>query len=397
MELTFEKLLEFDLIDELDCFLVEQNKHELLMDFINTSQDIQGIDRFIKEAPSFPGSAETIIRSELISAIGATLAIEGTKLGDEEIEESFRKAKLSEKLRRQQQEAENSRKVYTFIVDIILNTDSTFVYRESIIKQMHKYFTYNMNYLGNKPGAYRGDYPATFGVPRRSSLCRTQQEVNTAMAAFVRWLNKTGTGILSTHVIVKAIMAHYYLTEIHPFADGNGRTARALEALVLYVNGVNTYCFWALSNFWSTHRDQYIMHLGDIRDTCKPWDFLIWGMKGYLHEITRIKNLVLKKVKQLMLMDYTKYLVDTKNKQKVKLNTRIVDVLRILVRLERISFSKFQSSPEVQALYKNVSATTKYRDFKKMEQNGLIKFTTEHNEPLVEPNYQILGYVNYRV
>lgn len=397
MDMAFEKLIKFDLIEDLEKSFFRRGNSDSIVCFFNTIQQIQSIDQFIKDAPSFPGSTDKIIRSELVSAIGATLAIEGTRLGEEEIEESFRKADLKESLRRKEQEAENSRIVYQFITDLVTDNKGEFVYTEAMIKQIHKFFTENMNYLGNKPGEYRGEYAATFGEPRRKGLCRTNSEVEVAMQSFIKWLNDQESGPICSNSIVKSIMSHYYLTEIHPFADGNGRTARALEALVLYINGINSYCFWSLANFWSTHKDEYIIHLGNIRNTCNPWDFLIWGMKGYLDEIKRIKARVLKKVKQLMLMDYTKYLLDAKKRHKVKINQRIVDVLRLLVRVDRIPFNKFQVSPEVEALYKNVSAATKYRDFKKMVSEGLIKLEKEGDVFIVEPNYQILEYVIYNV
>jgi len=397
MELTFDKLIKFDLVDELEKSLFKGNSSAALVDFVSAMQKIQSVDQFIKESPSYPRATNKIIRSELVSAIGATLAIEGTKIKDDEIEESFRKASLNEALQRKEQEAENSRKVYEFIIDLVNNTKAEFIYEEAMIKQIHKYFTENMNYLGNTPGAYRSNFIATFGDPRKSGLCRTGNEVDTAMQNFVNWLNKKEVGILSSNTIVKAIMAHYYLTEIHPFPDGNGRTARALESLVLYVNGINSYCFWSLANFWSNHRDQYIIHLGNIRNTSNAWDFLLWGMKGYLNEIERIKASVLKKVKQLMLMDYTKYLVDNKKEQKVKIYPRVIDVLRLLVRQEGCSFPKFLSSPEIKALYKNLSASTKSRDFNKMLDLGLIRLNGEKENIFIEPNFQILDRLNYNV
>lgn len=397
MELTLEKLSEFDLVETIEAAFFKEGKADKLVDYFKTVQEIQSIDQFIKDSPSFPGSTDKIIRDELVSAVGATLAIEGTVLGKEEISKSFDKADLNETLRRKEREADNSRRVYKLIIEIVSNNDGEFRYRDSMIKQIHAYFTENMNYLGNRPGDYRGDFRATFGVPRREGLCKTRSEIVTAMTNFVHWLNEKGSGIISGDPFVKAIMAHYYLTEIHPFADGNGRTARALEALVLYVNGMNSYCFWSLANFWSMHRDEYIVHLGNVRKTCNPWDFIIWGMKGYLGEVKRIKATVLKKVKQLMLMDYAKYLLETKRRQRTKLNQRIIDILKLLIRSGKVPFDDFREYPEVVALHKGVVATTRYRDFKKMVESGLAKFDTENEKLCIEPNFQTLDYVSYYV
>jgi Fic family protein len=53
------------------------------------------------------------------------------------------------------------------------------------------------------------------------------------MKAYVAWLNRDR----DIHPILKAGIAHYQFVTIHPFMDGNGRTARAIATLVLYQNG----------------------------------------------------------------------------------------------------------------------------------------------------------------
>jgi Fic family protein len=219
------------------------------------------------------------------------------------------------------------------------------------------------------------------------------------MKDYINWLNQEKEGILTSNIIAKAIMAHYYLTEIHPFGDGNGRTARAVEAMVLYANGINPYCFWSLANFWSANRNEYIFHLGNIRETCNPLDLLIWGAQGYLREIKRIKERVLTKVKQLMLQDYVRYLSDTKSQQpsSKKINQRIRGILFLLTQSGKISFNKLRSSPEYKSLYHKVSNMTQSRDFSKMKSLRLIRFSDTEGQTFIEPNYEILEGLQYNV
>ena len=199
--------------------------------------------------------------------------------------------------------------------------------------------------------------------------------------------------------IAKAIMAHYYLAEIHPFGDGNGRTARAVEAMVLYANKINPYCFWSLANFWNMHRNGYISRLGEIRDTCDCLEFLIWGAKGYLEEIQRIKWRVLKKVKQLMLQDYTQYLYATKNEQPMerKINERIVGILFLLTHSDKILLDKLRSSPGYKSLYHHISGMTQSRDFSKMKSLKLIRISEIDGKAFIEPNYEILENLEYSI
>jgi Fic family protein len=235
--------------------------------------------------------------------------------------------------------------------------------------------------------------------PRRKSLCENYQDIYMAIINFVNWLNQNKEGLLTGNIIVKAIMAHYYLTEIHPFGDGNGRTARAVEAMVLYANKINPYCFWSLANFWNMHRNDYISRLGEIRDTCDCLEFLIWGAKGYLEEILRVKGRVLKKVKQLMLQDYTRYLLSSKNEQppEKKINGRIFGVLFLLTHSDKILLDKLRSSPEYKSLYHHISGMTQNRDFYRMKSLKLIRFSKTDGKVFIEPNYKVLESLEYSV
>lgn len=393
MELTFEKLIKFDLEKELEEALLQKGKQDQIIEFLKIFHEIISVDNFIRDCPSSPGSTDKIIRSEMVYAIGSTLAIEGGNLLPEEIEESFQKADRQEQLLRSEQEAENSRKVYEFIIKIVKKSSDEFFYSEQIIRQIHKYFTEGLNYLGNVPGQYRGEFPTRFGYPPRTGLCRNNSEVDMAMRNFAKWLNKQEGGFLNSNIIVKAIMAHYYLTEIHPFADGNGRTARALEALILYKNHINPYCFWSLANFWYLNRSNYIQQLSEIRLTCNPWKLLIWGMKGYLQEIKRIKGRVRTKVKELMFRDYIRYLLFSRKEQKIKINPKIESVLLLLIEHGRTALSEFQYT--CTQIY-NVSPLTMQRYFQKLEKLHLIKVSKEDREKFIEPNFEILETLTYK-
>ena len=399
MQLNRNRLSEFDLIEKIEKDeLFEENRKQQLFDFLNNFRDIQIVDQFIKDCPSCPGSTKEILEDEFRSAVGGTLAIEGTILKDEEIKESFEKADLCKRLEKKEQEAENTRRAYKYVKSEVDKDRSKFAYSERQIKQIHRHLTINVQYVSpNVPGQYR-DTQASFGYPQpKISFFRSRVDIEAVMQKFINWLNKTSTGILSGNELVKAIMAHYYLTEIHPFGDGNGRTARALESLVLYANNINPYCFPSLAKFWNDHRDEYILRLGDIRSTCDPLDFVIWGIKGYLEQIKGVKERVLKKVKQLMLQDYVRWLYFAKPHGK-KINQRIYGTLLLLIYLGKMPFNKFLSTPELKTLYRDRKMQTRYRDFKKMEKElCLIRVFKEDGEKFIEPNFRKLEELEYQV
>lgn len=59
------------------------------------------------------------------------------------------------------------------------------------------------------------------------------RKVPDLMSDFFKWLKAEK----SLHPVAFASEAHYRLVTVHPFADGNGRTARLLMALVLLLSG----------------------------------------------------------------------------------------------------------------------------------------------------------------
>lgn len=56
---------------------------------------------------------------------------------------------------------------------------------------------------------------------------------------------------------VQAALAHVSVAGIHPFADGNGRTARILASLAMHRSGYRSPQFTSLEEWWGYHLDDY--------------------------------------------------------------------------------------------------------------------------------------------
>ncbi len=79
-----------------------------------------------------------------------------------------------------------------------------------------------------------------------------------------QWLRTGFTpqeGYTLPFAILKAVMAHLYLAWIHPFDDGNGRTARLLELHILLQAGVPAPAAHLLSNHYNETRSEYARQL----------------------------------------------------------------------------------------------------------------------------------------
>ena len=63
----------------------------------------------------------------------------------------------------------------------------------------------------------------------------------------------------------RALALHYHFAAMHPFLDGNGRSARALEALMLQRTGLRDTLFIAISNYYYEEKAEYLSALAEVR------------------------------------------------------------------------------------------------------------------------------------
>lgn len=68
------------------------------------------------------------------------------------------------------------------------------------------------------------------------------------------------------HPIVKAFIIHFYFVYIHPFNDGNGRTARALTYMYLLRNGYHFFKFFSISSLLKEFRGNYYKAIKNVED-----------------------------------------------------------------------------------------------------------------------------------
>ena len=83
--------------------------------------------------------------------------------------------------------------------------------------------------------------------------------------------------------LIKAIIAHIYFVWIHPFSDGNGRTARLIELKILLESGVPMPASHLLSNHYNLTREQYYRELDKTsRGNYDIMGFLKYALQGFV-------------------------------------------------------------------------------------------------------------------
>jgi len=80
------------------------------------------------------------------------------------------------------------------------------------------------------------------------------EDVSSLMFELLEWWNKESVKL--SPVLSSAIL-HYRFETIHPFADGNGRTGRALALWELYRRGLDTHHIFSVDEFYWEDRSRY--------------------------------------------------------------------------------------------------------------------------------------------
>lgn len=128
--------------------------------------------------------------------------------------------------------------------------------------------------------------------------CEFLLEKLCAWLASAEFADPGGFGLVMP--LLQAVIAHLYLAWIHPFGDGNGRTARLVEFTILVSAGVPTAVAHLLSNHYNETRARYHRELDRAgKNGGDPIPFLLYAVEGFvdqLHEqlkVVRAQQLVI--------------------------------------------------------------------------------------------------------
>ncbi len=111
-------------------------------------------------------------------------------------------------------------------------------------------------------------------------------EVSGLMFELLKWWNEE-TGVLSP--VLSSAIVHYRFETIHPFADGNGRTGRALALWELYRRGFDSHHIFSVDEFYWEDRPRYYAALQAVRlqgDDLTSW--LEYTAEGLHHTLERV-------------------------------------------------------------------------------------------------------------
>lgn len=233
----------------------------------------------IAGVPLAPESAAKMHRLYLVKGAVATTAIEGNTLSEEEAEQI-----IDGKLRlppSQQYLADELKNIVDAVNDLTrqIESDGPVQISVAMLKAMNE-------------AVLRGlevDRDVVPGEVRKHSVvvgryrCAPAEDCDYLLEEFCRVLNAFPCPESEKHqfCIVKAIWAHLYFVWIHPFGDGNGRTARLLEFYILLAAGFPQPAGHLLSNHYNRTRPRYYERLdAAVRGEDEVVNFIRYSVEG---------------------------------------------------------------------------------------------------------------------
>ncbi|TSC56025.1 MAG: Uncharacterized protein Greene071421_44 [Parcubacteria group bacterium Greene0714_21] len=258
----------------------------------------------IGRAKLLPKQELRLRRQALIRMTHSSTHIEGNMLNLNQVEAILGHQKIDAPAR-DIYEVENYIKALRYISQMV---ERKLPITEKAILKIHALVT-NKTLPEEQSGHYRKGpvhvVRRRLGMPQETVYTAPEaKKVPQLMRDLVEWIQKSDKN--GVNPIIAAGIAHAEFAAIHPFADGNGRTARALATLVLYARGYDFRRLFALEDYYNTDRSKYYkaINLGRTYEERKI-DFTRWleyFVRGFKEEIDNVKakvaTLALRKIDQ---------------------------------------------------------------------------------------------------
>jgi Fic family protein len=174
------------------------------------------------------------------------------------------------------------------------------------------------------------------------------------------------------HAVVKAVLAHLYLAWIHPFGDGNGRTARLMEFQILVQAGVPMPAAHLLSNHYNSVRPEYYRQLERASGTKgDAFPFLLFAVRGFVGGLREQIALVREEQLSAAWRDYVNaFFEDHRSKSDLRRMHLVLDLTAMPAPVPRSRLQEI--SPRAARAYADRTGKTLARDVNWLEAQGLV-------------------------
>jgi len=166
--------------------------------------------------------------------------------------------------------------------------------------------------------------------------------------------------------LIKACILQYYFLDLHPFFDGNGRTARALMNKYLISQGYTFFKYFSISKILSEKRSQYYAAIKKCQNHDNDLTFFIdFYTKLMLETLTSIKETYLARYIPIIIQSFLKELM-------IPLNDRQIDAINFFFKTKKLQIDNKMYQKKF-----SVTQETARKDLDKLVSLGIISKKTK--------------------
>ncbi|MDD4358872.1 MAG: Fic family protein [Candidatus Pacebacteria bacterium] len=270
-------------------------QYKLTNKILNMLTAIAEAKAIIERARIIPKQELRLRRQALIRMTHSSTKIEGNNLNIHQVEAIVEHKRIDAPAR-DVYEVENYLKALRYISKVVENKENI---TEKVILKIHHFVT-DKTLPEDQSGFYR--QCPIYVVSRRLGMPDEilytgplAKEVKGLMSSLIDFIHDSEKQNINP--IIVAGVVHLEIAAIHPFADGNGRTARALATLILYKRGYDFRRLFALEDYYKKNRSEYYKAVNTgknykerERDITRWLEYFVEGFK---EEIDNVKTQVI--------------------------------------------------------------------------------------------------------
>jgi len=182
------------------------------------------------------------------------------------------------------------------------------------------------------------------------------EEVPKLVDNFIGWFNSDEINEIDP--VIEAGITHYELVRIHPFIDGNGRTARLMATLVLSKRGFDVKRFFTLDDYYDHDRRSYYEALKSVdQRSIDTTGWIEYFTEGVAVSINQVRDRVIGLSKDVKAM---------KDKGQIALTERQMKIVERMIQNGSIT------NREIREMYK-ISNRTALDEINKLLELDVIK------------------------
>lgn len=306
------------------------------------------------------------LKTELISrSIFGTAALEGNPMTQAEVRSEVRgETSPSPDLPDAKREIVNLKRLYDHLKNIRRPQAPL---SEKLVRKFHAIIADGLAFEDNIPGQYRASVVQVGDAAHGGVYTppKERADVMKLMEAFFSWFNDEQTQEMDP--LLRAACAHYYLVRIHPFRDGNGRTARFAEAYVLATSGLQLAAPM-LSNYYYRFKDDYFRVISETAKKGDMTPFFRFFLTAFYEELKIIRDEIIPFINTLLMKDVIAFFRESK-----QITQRQMALLSVMLDHDmEIEFDDLYRDPALMGYYMKVSKSTARRDLKKLTDMKLL-------------------------